>query len=82
VRGTGGPLLDGEIRVRRAADVLGLLDGQVAAVLADAQLATGERARLIVGLAGAALRAIEAADLAGRVAALERVLADRGRDAA
>ncbi len=51
------------------------------AVLEDEELGTAERARLTATLAGVALRAIEAADLAGRVEALEHVLAIRaGRE--
>jgi hypothetical protein len=54
--------------------VLVVIDGQVSAVLADVELGTAERARVIATLAGVALRAIEAGDLAGRLEALERHL--------
>ena len=79
--GTGsgalGPLVDGEVRVRRAADVLAVLDAEIAAVLADENLGTAERALVVATLAGVALRAIEASDLAARVEAVERVLSAR-----
>jgi hypothetical protein len=71
-RGTLAPLLSGQLRLSTARDVLTLLESQVEAVLADEELGTAERARLIVQLAGTALRAIEACDLAGRLEALER----------
>ena len=73
-RGTLGPLVRGELRLRKAADVLAVLDEQVAAVLDDEELSTAERARLIATLAGVALRAIEASDLAARLEAVEQVL--------
>jgi hypothetical protein len=79
--GTLGPLVDGESRLARAADVLAVLDGQVTAVLEDQSLGTVERARVIATLSGVALRAIEAADLAGRLEAVERVLAARNPEA-
>jgi hypothetical protein len=74
---TLGPLAAGSVRLATARDVLELLDSQVAAVLADDELGTAERARVIVLLAGTALRAIEAGDLAGRLEALERALSAR-----
>src|SRR5215210_1239057 len=61
-------------RLKRAADVLALIEEQVSAVRADETLATVERARTIGYLAGVALRAIEAGDLAARVEAVEAVL--------
>jgi hypothetical protein len=62
------------VRIATARDVLGVIEGQVAAVLDDGELGTAERARTISTLAGVALRAIEAAELAARVEALERAL--------
>ena len=56
-RGTLAPLLSGQLRLSTARDVLTLLESQVEAVLADEELGTAERARLIVQLAGTALRA-------------------------
>jgi hypothetical protein len=78
-RGTRRPLLTGRLRLATAHDGLALIESQVNAVLADDELGTAERARLITTLAGVALRAIEAGDLAGRVEALERVLGTRGK---
>jgi hypothetical protein len=76
-RGTRTPLLSGEVRVETARDVLAVLEGQVGAVLDDHELGTAQRARVIATLCGCALRAIEAADLAARVEALERALEAR-----
>jgi hypothetical protein len=77
-RGTGRrPLVSGEVRLGTARDVLGVIEGQVAAVLADTELGTTERARTAATLCGVALRAIEQADLAARVEALERALEAR-----
>ena len=73
-RGTLGPLVPGELPLRRAADVLAVLDAPVSAVLGAAELGTAERARLIATLAGVSLRAIEASDLAARLEAVEQVL--------
>ncbi len=56
-RGTLRPLLTQDLRVRTAADVLGVIEGQqVAVVLADGELGTAERARVIATLAGVSLR--------------------------
>jgi hypothetical protein len=71
---TLAPLLSTELRIATARDVLRVIEGQVEAILADELLATAERARVISTLAGVALRAIEAGDLAGRLKALERHL--------
>jgi hypothetical protein len=76
-RGTLGPLISGELRVQTAHDVLGVLSEQIEAVLADAELGTGERARVVATLAGVALRAIETGQLAARLEALERALGGR-----
>jgi hypothetical protein len=78
--GTLGPLITGELRLRRAADVLTVLDGQVTAVLQDQGVGTTERARVIATLAGVALRAIEASDLAARLEAVEHVLRTRAAE--
>jgi hypothetical protein len=80
-RRTLGPLVDGDLRLQTASDVLAVLAGQVEAVLADEELATTDRARTIATLAGVSLRAIEAADLAGRVEAIEAVLSERRKAA-
>jgi hypothetical protein len=76
-RGTRVPLVSGEVRIETARDVLAVIEGQVASVLEEEDLATAERARTIATLCGCALRAIEAADLAARVEALERALEAR-----
>ena len=76
-RRTLGPLLDGETRLRTAEDVLAVIEAQIEAVLADDELGTAERARTAATLCGIALRAIEQADLAARVEALERALEAR-----
>jgi hypothetical protein len=75
--GALGPLVDAELRIYKAADVLAVLDEQIAAVLDDDQMATAERARVVATLAGVVLRAIEASDLAARVDAVEQVLSAR-----
>lgn len=61
-------------RLKTAADVLALLEEQVGAVRGDSALTTVERARTVGYLAGVALRAIEAGDLAARVEAVEAIL--------
>jgi hypothetical protein len=80
-RGTLGRLVSGEVRLATARDVLELIESQVAAVLAGDELGTADRARLITTIAGVALRAIEAGDLAARLEALERALGARGKAA-
>ena len=80
-RGTHQPLLSGQVRLATARDVLALLQSQVEAVLGDDELGSAERARVITLLAGTALRAIEAGDLAARLEALERALGQRGKAA-
>jgi hypothetical protein len=54
--------------------VLALLEKQVAAVRGDEALTAVERARTIGYLAGIALKAIEAGDLAARIEGLEAAL--------
>jgi hypothetical protein len=61
-------------RLKTAADVLALLEEQVAAVRGDATLTTIERARTVGYLAGISLKAIEAGDLAARIEGLEAAL--------
>jgi hypothetical protein len=80
---TGGGPTPGQTRVplpfrlKTAADVLALLEEQVGAVRGDDTLTTVERARTVGYLAGVALKAIEAGDLAARVEAVEAVLKGR-----
>ena len=64
-------------RLKTAADVLALLEEQVAAVRDDPEAGTLEKARCIGYLAGISLKAIEAGDLAARVEAVEGVLKAR-----
>ena len=60
--------------LRTAADILELLDDMTAAVWADPFTRPAEKARAVGSLAGVALKAIEARDLAARVEMLETVL--------
>ena len=64
-------------RLKTAADVLALLEEQVAAVRAEPEAGTLEKARVVGYLAGISLKAIEAGDLAARVEAVEAVLKAR-----
>ena len=64
-------------RLKTAADVMALLEEQVQAVREDKEAATLEKARTVGFLAGVALRAIEAGEMAVRVEALEGVLKQR-----
>jgi hypothetical protein len=48
-----------------------VIKGEIAAVLADDELGTAERARVVATLSGVALRAIESGDPAGRLDRLE-----------
>jgi hypothetical protein len=66
-----------EFRLQTAQDVIDLLQEQVAAVRADADAGTLEKARAVGYLAGIALRAIEAGNLAARIEMLETVLKQR-----
>ena len=68
-------------RLQTAQDVIDLLEEQVAAVRAEENAGALEKARTIGFLAGMALRAIEAGNLAARIEALESVLKQRGNDA-
>ena len=69
-----------EFRLQTAADVLALLDEQVAAVRQDGSLGSVERAKGVGSLAGIALRAIDAGDVAARVEALESILKSRPKE--
>ena len=61
-------------RLKTAADVLALLEEQVSAVRGEEAATTLEKARVVGYLAGIALRAIEAGDLAARLEAVEATL--------
>ena len=71
-------------RAKTAADVLALLNEQIETVRQDSSLGSVERAKAVGYLAGIALRAIDAGDVAARVEALESILNSRPkqRDAA
>ena len=78
----GGPtpgqtLVPLPFRLRTAADVLALLAEQVQAVRDEPEAGTLEKARVVGYLAGIALKAIEAGDLAARLEAVESVLKAR-----
>lgn len=75
------PTVPVPLRLETARDVLELVAEEIRNVKADAELKTGERARTVGYLATIMLKAIEAADMAGRVEALERVLLSRPRPA-
>jgi hypothetical protein len=64
-------------RLQTAQDVIDLLQEQVAAVRADHEARTLEKARTIGYLASVTLKAIEAGNLAARVEMLEAVLKQR-----
>ena len=65
------------VRLRSPADVLALLEAEASRVRADPTADPVARARAVGGLARVALAAIEADQVAARVAALEAVLARR-----
>jgi len=67
-------------RLKTAADVLALLEEQVAAVRGEEDAGTLEKARVVGYLAGIALKAIEAGNLAARIEMLEMVLKQRNGD--
>jgi hypothetical protein len=69
-----------EFRLQTAQDVIDLLQEQVAAVRAEKAVGAVERARAVGYLAGIALRAIEAGNLAARIEQLEQVLKQRSGD--
>jgi hypothetical protein len=76
-RGTRTPLVSSEVRLETARDVLSAIERELGEVVGDGELGTAERARTVATLCGVALRAIEQAELAGRVEALERALEAR-----
>lgn len=69
--------LPAEFRLRKATDIIGLMEEQVALVRQDGLLSTTERARCLGFLATVALRAIESGDMAARLEAIEAVLKRR-----
>jgi hypothetical protein len=66
--------------MKTAADVVALLQEQVEAVRGEPEAGTLEKARTIGYLAGIALKAIEAGNLAARIEMLEAVLKQRNGD--
>lgn len=70
-----------EFRLKTAADVLALLQEQVNVVRADVEAGSLEKARTVGFLAGVALKAIEAGNLAARIESLEAVLKTRKPEA-
>ena len=73
----GQTLVSLPFRLKTAYDVLALLEEQVNAVRDEPEAGTLEKARTVGYLAGVALKAVEVADLSGRVEAMERVLKSR-----
>jgi hypothetical protein len=73
----GQTLVPLPFRLKTAYDVLTLIEEQVNAVREEPEAGTLEKARTIGYLAGIALKAVEVADLSGRVEALEQVLRRR-----
>src|SRR5687767_10027947 len=70
-------LIPAPFRLKTAHDVLALLAEQVQAVRDEQHAGTLEKARTIGYLAGIALKAIEAGDVAARLEAVEAVLKGR-----
>src|SRR5919107_3733839 len=73
----GQTLVPLPFRLKTAYDVLALLEEQVVAVRDEPDAGTLEKARCIGFLAGITLKAVEVADLSGRVEAMERVFTRR-----
>jgi hypothetical protein len=73
----GQTQLPAAFRLQTARDVLDLIAEQVQAVRIEAEAGTLEKARCIGYLAGIALKAVEVADLADRIEAIERVFKNR-----
>ncbi|MFM9966334.1 MAG: hypothetical protein ACKV2Q_34595 [Planctomycetaceae bacterium] len=69
-----------EFRAKTAADVLALLNEQLDTLRQDTSLGSVEGAQAVGSLAGIALRAIEAGDVAARVEALESILKSRPKE--
>jgi len=67
-------------RLKTAADVIELLEEQVAVVRAEQEAGTLEKARVVGYLAAIALKAIEVGNLAVRLEMLETVLKQRNGD--
>ncbi len=72
-------LIPTDFRLQTAQDVIDLLQEQVILIRDEADGGVIEKARAIGFLAGVALRAIEAGNLAARLEALESALKQRGK---
>lgn len=75
--GTSGETGPQPFRLRRVRDLLTLLEEQIKAVRSDPDAGPLEKARTVGQLVGITLKAMEAADLAARVDALEAILKRR-----
>jgi len=73
----GGTQLPAPFRLQTAQDVIDVLSDQIEVVRLENTAGTLERARTIGFLAGIALKAIEAGNMAARLEALESVLKAR-----
>ena len=73
----GQTLVPLAFRLKTARDVLALLEEQINNVREEPDAKILEKARAVGYLAGIALKAVEVADLSGRVEAMERVLKRR-----
>jgi hypothetical protein len=71
------PTIPVETRLRTAADVIDLLEDQIARVRGDPGAGTLEKARTVGYLLGLGLKAIEAGNLAARIEMLEAILKQR-----
>ncbi len=75
----GQTLLPTDFRLQTAADVLALVEEQIAEVRNDTEAGKLEKARCVGYLAGVALKAIEAGNVAARLEAVEFALKRRKR---
>ena len=75
----GTTQVPGEFRLKSAQDVIALLGEQLEAVRDEPEAGVLEKARCIGYLAGIALKAIEAGNMAARLEALEVALKQRKR---
>ncbi len=70
-------LLPADFRLQTATDVLGLVEEQIAEVRSDTEAGKLEKARCVGYLAGIALKAIDAGNVAVRIEAIEVALKQR-----
>ena len=73
----GQTVVPAEYRLATAADVLAMVGEQAEILMNDEAIGTIERARTIGFLAGVLLKAIEVANLSGRLESLEAALKSR-----